>query len=374
MRFKQIVSLILVWQVVCVLSAVVALQIFPLQKTFLGGGSRVFLKNPILYSRGNFDGVHYTHIATLGYGYAEQAFFPLYPRLIKLLDHVVGDPYVSGVIISLASFTLGLWFLTKLLALDFDQKIVYWVICGLLVFPTSFFFGAVYTESLFFLLVISAFYFARKGKWLMAASMGGLASYTRFVGVFLFPALVAEWWIQYKSTSRTSGDRWQLAFLILAPTGLLAFMTFLKAQTGDAFAFVRTLPLFGSYRSSSVIMLYQVFYRYAKMIWTVQKGTLLYSNVLYEAGIGFLFLVLAIYAFFKLRLSYVIFFALAYLAPTLTGSFVSLPRYVLVCFPGFILLGKLLAKYPGIRKMYLGICIVMLVLLTALFSTGYWIA
>lgn len=374
MKLKKILAMLVVWQVVCIVSLLFAPKIFPENRTFLGGGGPVYDSNPLLYSRGNFDGLHYVYIATRGYGYAEHAFFPLYPNLIKKITEFTLSPYLSGVIISLCSFTLGLWFFSRLLALDYTNKIVFWTIVSLLVFPTSFYFGSVYTEGLFFLLIMMSFYFARKGNWLIAGIAGGLAAYTRFVGIFMFPALVIEFFSQPNLTMKSTKSLINLFYILIVPAGLLTYMAYLQSTTGDPLAFLHALPSFGSYRSDSITMLYQVFWRYAKMIWSVQKGTLLYSSVVYEGSIGLLFFILTIYSFFKIRLSYAVFMAFAYIAPTLTGSFVSLPRYVLVCFPGFILLGKIISRYPKLKSIYLVICLITLFFMVGLFSRGFWVA
>ncbi|MFH1289096.1 MAG: hypothetical protein ABIH88_00055, partial [Patescibacteria group bacterium] len=45
--------------------------------------------NPVLFwNRANFDGMHYLSIAKHGYGIYQQAFFPLYPKLIALLSSI----------------------------------------------------------------------------------------------------------------------------------------------------------------------------------------------------------------------------------------------------------------------------------------------
>ena len=53
------------------------------------------------------------------------------------------------------------------------------------IFPTAFFFLAPYTESPFLLLSVSAFWFARRDRWAMAALMGALAALTRSIGLVL---------------------------------------------------------------------------------------------------------------------------------------------------------------------------------------------
>ena len=56
--------------------------------------------------------------------------------------------------------------------------------------PLSFFLQAVYTESLFLLLSLACFVFAREGRWRLAGFMGLLATLTRSTGVLLLIPMV----------------------------------------------------------------------------------------------------------------------------------------------------------------------------------------
>ncbi|MBA3379520.1 MAG: hypothetical protein H0T93_11615, partial [Chloroflexia bacterium] len=68
---------------------------------------------------------------------------------------------------------------------DFNVSVAQRTLWGLALFPTAFFFNAVYTESLFLLLAVAALYHARKGEWLLAGVIGLLAALTRSAGVML---------------------------------------------------------------------------------------------------------------------------------------------------------------------------------------------
>ncbi len=146
-----------------------------------------------IWSFANFDGVHYLTIAKSGYSSQyTQVFFPLYPILIAFFSKIL--PFLNPIIISLfvsnLFFLFMLLILQKLLNFDYNKTAVKQMIIFLIVFPTSFFFGSIYTESLFLFLVISAFYACRKKQWFLAGIIGALASATRLVGIFLLPALI----------------------------------------------------------------------------------------------------------------------------------------------------------------------------------------
>ena len=110
------------------------------------------------------------------------------------------------------------------------------------------------------------------------------------------------------------------------------------------------------------------------MLVTVEKHTLTYFTVVMEFTSAEIFLTLIIFTYFKRWHSYLIFMALAFIAPTLTGTFSSLSRYVLVLFPGFIILSLWAEKYRWLRILYPILVIPLLVFCLILFTRGYWVA
>ena len=383
MSFPKILRLFLLWQLVIILITAAAFTLLPLRTTFIGGSdqaSRVdpqpYIRNPLLYSRANFDGIHYVDVARKGYGYAQQAFFPLYPRLINILSKYIHPPALAGILISLASFLVGLIYFARLIRLDYSPKVAFWAIVALLVFPTSFFISAVYTEGLFFLQVILTFYFARTGRWWAAGIIGASASYTRFAGVFLFPALILEWWHQRSHPeSRKKPGISDLLCLAFIPLGLVIFMHYLYHTTGDLLAFIHVQKLFQQGRGDKIIMIYQVYWRYLKMIFTVNRSDPLYLTILLEFFSAILFTVTSVVSLIKQRASYSLFNVLNFITPTLSGTFTSVPRYVLLCFPSFLLFGQWLSLASGTyRRLYIAASLGLFILFLMLFVRGYWVA
>lgn len=377
---KFILASFLAWKVWTVVFLLFAVFFVPQRLDFLGGGIDHYTRFPWFWAWANFDGEHYLAIAQHGYGNGEQAFFPLYPLLMRFLVWPFrGDLYflqAAGILISNASFLIGLFGLWKLIKLDFKENIARFAIILLLVFPTSFYFGSVYTEGLFFALVVWSFYFARKGQWLWVGVLGALASATRFLGVFLLPVLLVEWILARRGKNvKGSKGRWVWVGLILIPLGLFSYMYYLYQTTGDALAFLHTLTWFGEQRSATPILLPQVFWRYAKIALDIPRTDPLIFTFLLELATSVAFLVLSVIAFFKMRLSYAIWLFLGYLLPTFSGSFSSLPRYVLPLFPAFILIALLLKERSLFVKLAV-ICILFIILgiSTVMFVRGYWIA
>jgi len=400
--FKHILKLFLFLQAALVVSCFLGQKFLPLQTGFLGRKFGEFAHQPLLWPRANFDGFHYLSIARNGYGYLEQMFFPFYPKLIKFLYPLFNSFLFSGLFISSLFFILCLKLLGEILKEEGEnKKTVRKTLLFLVLFPASFYFLSVYTESLFLFLILSSFWLAKKKKWLLAGLTAGLASYTRLVGICLLPALVCEYYesesgrkMKERIKSARTGliykfrikylvyffkSRWvhlkNFFFIFLSGWGLLAHSYYLKKTCGDWLYFIKIRPSFGGQRPAGrVIMPYQVFWRYLKMIFAVDPKTFVYFNVWLEFLTALLFLGLLAWGWYrrkqnKIKTSWLVFSSLVYLLPTLTGTFSSMPRYVLACFPCFLVLAKL--KLPKVIYFFSG---ALLLLCTALFARGYWIA
>lgn len=344
---------------------------------FLGGGPVNYALSPELLSWANFDGEHYLSIAIFGYKFLEQAFFPVYPELISffskpnsgdLLASLINGT-VAGLFISNISFVFSLIFLWELIKIDFSKKIAYLTIILILIFPTSFYFGAVYNESLFLLLSVLAFYCARKGNFLLAGVFGMISSATRVFGILLLPALLLEAYQQKAGISR-------MFWILLVPLGLGIYMWYLYSTTGDPIAFYNFQKLVGEQHQAGIITLPQVYFRYIKMIASTSFTNPIFQTIVLEFIVGIVFFLLPIYGYFKkIRLSYLVFAMLGFLMPTIQGSFSSTPRYVIVLFPSFLAAALWISGFPKIFKILLLFLLLFLFIIeTALFLRGYWIA
>lgn len=324
---------------------------------------------PLLWSWANFDGVHYLMLAEKGYAFGlTQAFFPLYFLIIRLGSFVVHHPLLIGLVISHLAFTGVLFLFYKLTRLEFSESESRKTLISLVLFPTGFFFLSLYTESVFLLLLLGSFYFARKKEWLASGLIGALASATRIVGIFLIPALFYQWWVDGRKNIK------QLIGAILPLLGLLAYMIYLWQKFQDPLLFAHVQEGFGAGRSTDkFILLYQVFWRYLKMIFTVDASNPIYFTIWLEFLASLLFLSLLAWGWYKgMRRSYLIFSILAYLLPTLTGTLSSMPRYVLVLFPAFMVLGTI--KNRVIFWAWILLSVLLLLISTAFFTRGYWLA
>lgn len=377
--FFLILASILVWRVLLFLFVYIAVLFIPLQRDYLGGGMSKYMTNPFFWSFANFDGEHYIAIAREGYRALRYFFFPLYPQILRVLAIPMGraiESYLySGLFVSNLSFLFAVFGVYKLLKLDYKRNIVLTTILLLLIFPTSFYFAGVYTESMFLALAVWTFYFARKRLYLFSGILGFFASLTRVVGVALFPALLIEIILDGKLTNRQKV--FSLVAILPIVLGLVSYMYYLNQVTSDPLEFLHSVSIFGEHRSSSFILLPQVFYRYffkilPNMTWTYLPFVYV---VFLELFVGISFMLLSAISFIKVRLGYATYLLFIYLIPTLSGSFSSLPRYVIVGFPAFIVLAIYLVKLPRFLQFVIYVILfVGLTIGTMLFVRGFWLA
>ncbi|MBN1218144.1 MAG: hypothetical protein JXM69_04390 [Anaerolineae bacterium] len=149
---------------------------------------------PGLWAR--WDSYYYVSIAQQGYAPYNMGFFPLYPALMAGLSYVTGfSPALMGLFISQLSYLaaiLGLYKLARLL--QNNHAFAMHVVVTLLLFPSSFFFIAIYAESLSLAFSILAVYLVLRLRPLypQAGLALAVASAARPVGWLLDIVLLAE--------------------------------------------------------------------------------------------------------------------------------------------------------------------------------------
>ena len=220
-------------------------------------------------------------------------------------------------------------------------------------------FGAVYTEGLFFFLTIFSFYLFQSKKFLAASIFGSFASATRIAGLFIAPAQIIHKKFKINIT----------AFGI--PAGFLLYVLFLKIKYNNPLYFFTAQSVFGQERSQNFVVLPQVIYRYLKILLTT-KG-LIFINAAFELVMTLVVFCLLYLAFKKkINTHWLTFSFLAILIPTFTGTLTSMPRYVLMAFPIYIVLAQIQNNFIKIAILFFSI--ILLLICTSLFTRGYWVA
>ena len=207
-----------------------------------------------------WDAVWYLGVADSGYQSADSprtAFFPLYPLLARGVGELGGGSRAAVLLasfaVSLGALLVALVLLYRLTALEVGRQAAAAAVLLLCAFPASLFLGAPYSESLFLAASIGAFYAARTGHWAWAGAAAGAASATRSAGVLVGFALVFIYLygprLDRPGEAPMPGRGWlaslrpvhalrsDVAWLLLAPLGLVAYVTYLGIAHGDPLAF-----------------------------------------------------------------------------------------------------------------------------------------
>lgn len=337
------------------------------------------------------DGDHYLSVAESGYSGGSPAFFPLYPLLMRLVATLFGGPVsrgglsVYGVFISLAAFCLALYFVYRITEEGWGVRVAQGTLLTLAFFPTSFFFNAVFTESLFLALSAGAIWAVKVRKdLLLACLLVGFATATRNVGVFLLIPLVWEWWQDRR------GYGWRAAYFALAPTGLAAYMVYLWWRFGDPLLFQAEQASWGRapiWTTNASTEAFRLAYENARALFDpanyepfgFDRLVIVLSGQNYLFNLLFFLFSLAIFAvgwrllpaeFGTYGVALVV---VSVLSPPLDNPLMSIPRYVLVAFPLFIVLGALLKDWRLLVG-WLLVSTVISLMFTALFVGWYFVA
>ena len=339
----------------------------------------------------NWDGFWYTLIAERGYEVhpATAAFWPLYPEMLAFLHTFTNWSVPTiGIIISNVTFVAALLLLYRLIVLDHDETIARRAIWLLVLFPTAFYFSAVYTESLFLLLTVGAIYFARTEHWGWGTLFGALAALTRNTGVLVLLPMG----ILLVRSHGWDPRRWwriaaQLALVALAP---LLFLWHLDQVWGDPLLTIHVQDQWARYRampwSTIAAAFHQLDLTWLDQLFTHPTWQMLTSAYLrwrfaesqtYDLVVTLIFIPIMIYTLIKVRPAYSLYAALVFVLPMLSPSHVhplmSIPRFVIVLFPFFIALATLLRN----RVLYGVVLALFLIQFAALliqFSTWFWVA
>ena len=351
----------------------------------------------------NWDGHWYALIAREGYAIDQSvtAFYPLYPLLLRWGAQLLGGRLeLAGVLISSLSFLGALFVLYRLIEFDFSAAVARRTLLYLSLFPTSFFFSAVYNESLFLLLAVACWYSARRDRWWLAGAFGFLAALTRVHGALLLFPLV----ILFVRQQGLHPLRWQRnpASITLVPAGLMVYMAYLRRTWDDPLVMVRAQKGWDRYSANPFETLRTGIRQVngcalrdqglgVDFCWKDQllanpgldtlrdmhwRWGLAESNLI-ELVATILLIVLGLAALHYLPLAYSSYLAagivLPLWSPSIVHALMSMHRFTLVLFPAFVVLA-LLGRRPVVHVAIVVVSALLTVFFVNQFASWIWVA
>jgi Gpi18-like mannosyltransferase len=298
------------------------------------------------------------------------AFFPLYPLLLHLGGFLFHDLRIAGYLVSNAFLLGSCLLLWKLIVRDYgredvaDRAIIFFLFC-----PVSFFFSTIYTESLFFLLMLALTYLATERRWIAAGCCGYLAALTRPVGLLLVVVLAAEFIRVYRqhrgqsaggNLSKLRGETLAfLASLFLTGAGLATYGFYLWRTFGNPLDFMKAQAHWNRHLAFPWVPFERFYY-------------LAFYDVWFYAAVVTALVLIIIGLAMRLRASYSALCIAYFLIYLSTSQLEAIPRFLSVLFPFYITISLVALRFPRLEPLLLAGSVMLLTLSTVLYVNGYW--
>ena len=291
------------------------------------------------YDSGWFFGIAHNGYAYVAGGRSNLAYFPVYPMLMRHVGRLFGrtpaDLYLGGIAVSWTAFVAAMVVLYLLARLDLPQERAERAVLLTAVFPFAFFFGVVYTESVFLLFAVTAFYGFRTRRWMLGGIAGALATATRVNGVFILPALA---WIAWQSAKSERRDRaFAVGALALAASGVAAYSLFVYSLSGNPFEWAASIERWGYYPGGSPLS--APFRLIASLLghpYAFLAGERMAPYDALNGVTALVFLATVPFVWLRLGAGYGLFMLANLWLPLSSGQYEGLGRYCSVLFPCFI--------------------------------------
>lgn len=308
-----------------------------------------FSENQFLNLVTKWDGEWYFNIASDGYRWddvlphrARLAFFPAFPMLARTAGWVVGSVIVGGLIVSLGAFLWALTYFFRLAREDLDESAAGAAVMLLAFYPFSIFYGVLYTESLFLLAAVGAFYHFRRGEWGKASAWGLLVGLTRPNGFLLSVVLavaLGERFVRLRRERRLDGREWRrvrsaVLVSLLPVAGTAIYSVYCWSLTGDPLMWLRLHEFWG--RGTRTFMQMAADH-YARVTGDGFFGYLAAMPTDFVDICAATFAIAAVWPIYRrLGPAYAVFVAINVIPPLLSGTTISLARLTSTLFPLFL--------------------------------------
>jgi hypothetical protein len=313
-----------------------------------------------------WDAQSYLFISQYGYikGLRVDAFFPLWPFVIRLFSYVTGgNILVSSLILSNACSVAALFGLHRFVSRQYDSQLADRTIMLMLAFPGAIFLSFPYSESLFLLFCVLMFLQLSSHKYINAGILAFFAAMTRPLGVLLIAPMLVHIVKSKKFSALPS-----CLFPIL---GYGCYLAIMYLFTGNAFEGFAAQHYFFDNASVSKILNVVGLFEALRMP--------VHAHGLFDSAIDRAFFGLfcmSLWAIWRRDKTMFVFAFLMGVVPPLTVSMASFTRYVLIAFPMFLVIAKLFVGESRTNLFFLvlialfGIQILFLIL----HMNFYWVA
>ncbi|MEE2776698.1 MAG: hypothetical protein VYE73_08035 [Acidobacteriota bacterium] len=309
---------------------------------------------------------HYLYLAAEGYGQPRPpiAYFPLFPWLIRWISLAPGISFLGAALLVSNLSSLAAVILLFALLRRAHPGTEWATLVLLLAFPGALFFQLPYTEGLFLLLIVAAFWGFELERYELVAAAGFLAALTRPVGVALCLVIACDLYDRWRWDRRLDGI--EVVSMAAPLAGFTFYLINMRIVSGDALAGLARLP--GLVDPGGLVRIPQFFARLFDM-----RAIHDFEYSLLDR-LAFLLVLATLFPVWRLDRRFFWFCLPIVLIAPLAGSFTSFTRYAAVLFPIFVVLGGIFTA--GERRIWLAttasIFLAIQVVLLVRHATFHW--
>ena len=236
----------------------------------------------------------------------------------------------------------------------------------MIVFPTAFLFSAMFTESLFFALLCATLYYSLKTNWKLSLILAILLALTRNMGIWV----VIPMFFFYLEKN-IKDEKYDLRNIVKAiwspniltlfciPLSVFCFMYYISTITGDIFSVIEIQGAWGRELSNPMM----------NILRGLQGG----FEGMFVSIFTIICLVFFVLGYSRIPKSLFILGLLMFIFPLLNSPQVfhllSLPRYILVILPLYIVFATLIKKDTQLEKIILASCLILQTFLAIQWTT-----
>lgn len=311
-----------------------------------------------------YDGGYYVDIAADGYlkptSPRNIAFYPMYPLLLRFVHKLSFGvvSYGQAALILNAIFLLGTVFILTKIACRLQLKKPYIVALLLVSYPWAFFYGAVYAEALFSLLIAACMLLLMQKKYLSAALIAAVASGTRLPGVLLASMVAVQYlydkgWritINKKLSVRLITPKTLLTLLraaVLASISCIGLFTWLGYQwyaLGSPFAFQKAYEMGWAFQVFNLNFIGTILHAVSETVQQFLAGDKRFITNFFNVAAWLASATLLVVGVIKkstIPVSWYVFGFLYLVLITLNSNVVSVNRYILPLLPVYFIVALL---------------------------------
>lgn len=329
-----------------------------------------------------WDTQHYLLLAQRGYGAdpSSDAFYPLYPYLIKLFTPVFFNRSLIAAwfIANLFSLLVSLY-MYKLACLFYSKEQAFRATVLLLAFPTAFFMSVAYSEAIYLSPCLMAFYYLFRRDIPKSCFFCFLPPLARAQGLLLVvPVGVLFFQDAMRKgdnfrTNVTRAARTYLLPLFATVLGAVAYFAICRWQLGGFFEGLKSQHGFVAENSLSNIFsnIFSPYHWFLNNFINIHLHLHDYTTSAIDRAAFLICAPILIGIYRTQNKALFAYAAVSLLVPAFAGSFMSYTRFLLMVFPIFLFVGAYLKK----SEYYLAVpMFAVQVFLYLLHTDGYWVA